>query len=425
MSTPVPADVRRAVRDTQQPIIGGVAGGLADHLQLPVAWVRGFFVVSALLGGLGVMLYAGLWLFLPSSSRFVVDAPGLESASRRGLRPRRERRWSGVSPAVAVVALGFGVVLLIEALLGRGVLFWPVLLAVVGVALLWRQADEAQRERWRDTSSRIDPVRMVLGDGGWASYGRIAAGAVLIVLAFLLLVLSSGSASMVGDLTAAGLLGVLGIAIVLGPWIYRLATDLTAERTERVRSQERADVAAHLHDSVLQTLALIQKNAADASTVARLARAQERDLRAWLYVGDSADERSLAGALRAAAAAVEDAYGISVDVVTVGDCELDDAVRPLVAAAREALTNAAKHAGVDRVDLYAEVSPSVIETFVRDRGSGFDPDGTAPDRQGIRRSIVDRMDRHAGSAHVRSEPGGGTEVRLVLPRQAREEKSDD
>ena len=177
MTTPFPADVRRATRDAQHPIIGGVAGGVAEHLALPVAWVRAFFVVSALLGGLGVMLYAGLWLVLPSSSQFLTDTPGLESATRRGLRPARARRWAGVSPAIAVVALGFGCVLLVEALFGRGALFWPVFLAVAGVALLWRQADEAQRERWRDTSSRIDPVRVILGDGGWASYARIAAGA--------------------------------------------------------------------------------------------------------------------------------------------------------------------------------------------------------------------------------------------------------
>ena len=180
----------------------------------------------------------------------------------------------------------------------------------------------------------------------------------------------------------------MGIAIVLGPWMYRLAADLTAERTERVRTQERADLAAHLHDSVLQTLALIQKNAGDArrwrgSPVPRSATCG----RGCTSATPPTSAR-LRGRCGRRAAAVEDAYGISVDVVTVGDCAVNDAVRPLVAAVREALTNAAKHAGVDRVDLYAEVSPTAIEAFVRDRGRGFDPAATATDRRGIEMSIV-------------------------------------
>jgi signal transduction histidine kinase len=167
---------------------------------------------------------------------------------------------------------------------------------------------------------------------------------------------------------------------------------------------------------VLQTLALIQKSAHDPTTVARLARAQERDLRSWLYVGESTDERSLAGALRAAAAEVEDAHGVSVDVVAVGDCELDETLRPIVSATREAVTNAAKHAGTGRVDVYAEVTDGAVDVFVRDRGAGFDLESVPEDRYGVRRSILDRMERHGGTAELRSAPGDGTEVRLHLPR---------
>ena len=176
-------------------------------------------------------------------------------------------------------------------------------------------------------------------------------------------------------------------------------------------------MAAHLHDSVLQTLALIQKNSHDAPTVARLARAQERDLRSWLYAGESTDESTLASALRGAAAGVEDAHGVSVDVVTVGDCDFDESLRAVVAAAREAVTNAAKHAGTGRVDVYAEVSATAVDVFVRDRGLGFDPAETPVDRYGVRNSIIDRMNRHGGSAELRSTPGEGTEVRLHLPRR--------
>jgi signal transduction histidine kinase len=326
-----------------------------------------------------------------------------------------------MGPAVALAALAFGAILILEAVLGQAAIFWPLFIGLVGIGLLWRQADEAQRERWLDTTGRIDPVRVVFGNGGWASYARMAAGIGLIVTALVLFSLRSGSISVARDVTVAALLGVIGLGIVVGPWIYRLASDLTAERAERVRTQDRADVAAHLHDSVLQTLALIQKNSGDQATVARLARSQERDLRSWLYVGESTDERTVASAVRGIAAEVEDAHAVSVDVVAVGDCDFDERLRPVVAATREAMTNAAKHAGTGHVDVYVEVSATAVDVFVRDRGKGFDPASTPADRYGVRNSIIDRMNRHGGSAEIRSSPDTGTEVRLHLPRQ---EESD-
>ena len=211
---------------------------------------------------------------------------------------------------------------------GGGAVFWPIVIGLAGLALLWRQADEAQRERWFDSTERLDPVRMVFGSGGWASYARVAAGVLLVGVAFAVVGLNGTSFGEARIAVIAGLVGVVGLALVIGPWVLRLASDLGAEREERIRTQERADVAAHLHDSVLQTLALIQKSSHDPTTVARLARAQERDLRSWLYVGESTDERSLAGALRSAAAEVEDTHGVSVDVVAVGDCELDELAAP-------------------------------------------------------------------------------------------------
>ena len=422
-STSAPADahdLRRATRDSQAPIIGGVAGGLARHLAVPVMWVRAGFVLTAVLGGLGIALYAGLWLVLPTDSHFEDEAPGIASATRGGRRPSRIRRLTDVGPAIALAALAFGAILLLEAVLGQGAVFWPVFIGLVGIALLWRQADEAQRERWLDTTGRVDPLRAVLGSGGWAAYARIAAGVGLIITALVLFSFRGGSVGMARDITIAALLTVVGLAIVVGPWVFRLASDLTAERAERVRTQERADLAAHLHDSVLQTLALIQKNANDGPTVARLARSQERDLRSWLYAGESTDERSVASALRGVAAEVEDSHGVSVEVVTVGDCPMSEALRPVVNATREAVTNAAKHAGTGQVDVYAEITGAAVDVFVRDRGQGFDPDTIAEDRYGVRNSIIDRMDRHGGSAAVRSTPGEGTEVRLHLPRQQEE-----
>jgi signal transduction histidine kinase len=229
--------------------------------------------------------------------------------------------------------------------------------------------------------------------------------------------LRAGDLGVARDITVAGLLGIAGLAIVVGPWVYRLSSDLTAERAERVRTQERADLAAHLHDSVLQTLALIQKNAADGPLVARLARSQERDLRAWLYADEASDDSTVASALRGVAAAVEDDHQVTVDLVSVGDCPMAEQLRPVVSAAREAVTNAAKHAGTGRVDVYAEVSATHVDVFVRDRGTGFDPAAVPEDRFGVRHSIIDRMERHGGSAEIRSAPGEGTEVRLHLPRQ--------
>jgi signal transduction histidine kinase/phage shock protein PspC (stress-responsive transcriptional regulator) len=408
---------RKAYRDTGQPIIGGVAGGLARHLGLPAVWVRAAFLVLAVLGGSGILFYAGLWLVLPAQP-FQREAPGLESAARQGKRPGRIRRLADSGPAVALVALGLGLVLTAEAIFGgNGVLLWAIVLAVLGFGLLWRQADEAQRSRWLDQSEKLNPVRAVFGGGGWAAYVRVGAGFALIVAAMALFAARHGHVRQVTDVLFSAALGGIGLAIILGPWVWRLTNDLAAERAERVRTQERADLAAHLHDSVLQTLALIQKNAADAPTVARLARSQERDLRSWLFDASPAGDRTLAGALREVVGEIEDTYGVDVELVTVGDVDLDEALAPLVAATREAATNAAKHAGTPAVDVYAEVSPAALEVFVRDRGHGFDPETVPADRQGVRNSILDRMTRHGGTAEIRSTPETGTEVRLTLPRQ--------
>ncbi len=207
---------------------------------------------------------------------------------------------------------------------------------------------------------------------------------------------------------------IVVLGVIFAPWVLRLVRSLTEERSERIRSQERAEVAAHLHDSVLQTLALVQRSD-DPQQVAALARRQERELRAWL-AGRPAPGQSarLAPALEAAAADVEDNHGVPVEVVVVGDRELDPAVEAVVAAAREAMTNAAKFGGGSTVDVYAECTPGALRVFVRDRGPGFDPAAVPADRRGVRESIVGRMERHGGRARISGAPTGGTEVELVL-----------
>jgi len=415
---------RRATRSAEDRYLGGVCGGLAAHLGVPVLWVRGAFLISAVFSGMGVLLYAGLWLMLPLEHETEEGPHGLAAASRQGKRPSRlPRTIDDVGPLVALAALAVGGLLLLRQL-GFGfdsVFFWPVVLATVGVALLWRQADEAQRARWTEPGGRLSAWRAILGGGGVAAVVRLILGLALLLFAVGALVAQSGNIGLLDDVLLATALALLGLALIVWPWVYRLTTDLGEERRARIRSQERADMAAHLHDSVLQTLALIQKQADNPRMVATLARAQERDLRSWLYDDPGRTSDTLAAALRAAAADVEDAHGVPVEVVTVGDRALSADVEAIARAAREAMVNAAKHSGADKVDVFAEAMPEGVEVFVRDRGRGFDPGAVPLDRYGVRGSILERMRRHGGDAEVRSTPGEGTEVRLSLHRPTGED----
>jgi signal transduction histidine kinase len=356
---------------------------------------------------------------LPMDTRVEEASPGVEAATRRGMRPGRpegRRRDTGILVALAVLVIGIAG--LTNVATGSLDLVWPAAFAIVGVSVLWVQADEAQRERWRHAGERVGIARMLLGRGGAAAWARLVAGIGLLVSALVVFAAQSGQIAVARDMVVAGVLGMAGLAITLGPWLFSLASELTAERAERIRTQERADVAAHLHDSVLQTLALIQRSAGDPATVARLARAQERDLRQWLYGDQAAPEGTVAGALRAAAAEAEDLHGVPVEVVTVGDRPATAELVPLVGAAREAVLNAVRHSGAARVDVYAEMAGDRVEVFVRDRGRGFDLGAVPPDRQGVRGSIIGRMERHGGTVEVRSNPETGTEVRLSMQVRA-------
>ena len=406
----------RATRVAEGAMLGGVCTGLARHLGWSVVVIRVGFVALVLFQFLGVIAYGALWLLLPPEP--ATAAPGLESAARAGMRdPARPRRRVDWGMLVALVALGSGLLWIVQ-ISGLGVsgqLFWPVAFACAGAALVWRQADTARQKEWRAEARGRVWLAPFVARGGWPALVRVVLGLSLVGAAFGVVVAQQNDLEQLPEVMAMTTLALAGLAIVLAPWLYRSRSALTEARSAKVRADARADMAAHLHDSVLQTLALIQRQAEDPRAVQQLARRQERELRTWLY-GDELTVLTLKAALVEAAAEVEDERGIPIEVVVVGDCETSDSVQALVRAAREAMVNAAKHSGADSIDVYAEVDDDLVEVFVRDRGRGFDLDAVGEDRMGVRGSILDRMARHGGTAQIRSSPGNGAEVRLEIRR---------
>jgi signal transduction histidine kinase len=304
---------------------------------------------------------------------------------------------------------------------------WPAAVAVLGALLIWRAPAVVPRRRrgWaahapsepsppREPSARMRAF-------GRPEVSRGGLGVALVLAGGFAFLWANGATRPAGETVLAGLAVLIAVALIFAPSWRRLARSLAAERTERIRSQERADVGAHLHDSVLQTLALIQRSAEDPKQVEALARRQERELRGWLGGGDSREPGdTLAVALDAAAAEVEAVAGGSVEVVAVGDCPLDERSHAVMAAAREAMLNAAKFAaGEAPVSVYAELSDERIQVFVRDRGAGFDLTAVPHERRGVRESIIGRMRRAGGRASVRALPGGGTEVEIAIDRGER------
>jgi signal transduction histidine kinase len=292
---------------------------------------------------------------------------------------------------------------------------WPGILAAAGGALIWRQSQAPPEEGAAPRAATRAPSLPALKLPADA-LGRATVGAALVVGGGLVFLWLNDALKPARDVLLAVVVVLIALTLILAPWWLRLVRGLTAERAERIRSQERAELAAHLHDSVLQTLALMQKRVDDPREVAALARRQERELRAWLNGRRGPGETTVASSLEAIAAEVEEAHGVPVEVVAVGDAPLDARAEALVAAAREALVNASKFAPDGPVALYAEVAPERIEVFVRDRGPGFDPARVPADRRGVRESIVGRMERHGGRAVLHTAPGEGTEVELVMKR---------
>ncbi len=416
----------RATRVADGALLGGVCTGLARHLGWPVMVFRIGFVVLMITQFVGVLAYGALWLLMPpeSGGRPEDQAPGLSVADRRGMRsgsgaaPTRpgQRRFD-VGALVALVALGAGLVWIVQ-ISGLGIsqkVFWPVAFACAGAALVWRQADTARQQQWRAEAGGRVWLAPFIARGGWPAIVRTVVGLGLVGAAFGLVIAGQNELQLLPEVLAMTMLALAGLAVVAAPWLHRSRSALNEARAEKVRADARADMAAHLHDSVLQTLALIQRQSEDPRQVQRLARRQERELRTWLY-GDELVETTVKAGLSAAAAEVEDERGVPVELVMVGDTSVDEGLSAMIRAAREAMVNAAKHSGAAKIDVYAEVADDLVEVFVRDRGRGFVLAEIDEDRMGVRGSIVDRMNRHGGSARIRTDPGSGTEVRLEMKR---------
>ncbi|MGI8984984.1 MAG: sensor histidine kinase [Acidimicrobiales bacterium] len=257
--------------------------------------------------------------------------------------------------------------------------------------------------------------RMVAGVAAALAQVALGVGLVGAGVAVFLVEAPSVRAPRTGILATAAI--AVGLVMIFGPWWWRLSHDLAVERQERIRTMEKAEVAAHIHDSVLQTLALIQRNSSDARKVSTLARSQERELRAWLFgTPELKAGESLAAALERVTNEIEYLYDVAVETVEVGDSPVNERLIALVQSTREALANAARHSGATSVSAYLEVEPEQVTVFVRDRGSGFHLDDVPSHRRGIADSIFGRMDRHGGKAVIRSDLGEGTEVELVMPR---------
>ncbi len=451
------------VRPREARIVAGVCSGLAEHLNLPVVPVRIGMAVLGLIGP-GVVAYLMLWGLTPQEeaieSRLVpldpsvgvsagptgpgvgtAASPGADLGANPGADPgadpgagqasearrRRRRRRRAARRARSVTAVpstprDTRSLLLAGLLLAVVGIAWlaqnagldvrlgflvPVVAIALGAVIGLSQLDASRRDRW-------------LGRPGssWRAGARLALGIAVTAVGAIVLVSRGSGLRQMADVGLATLVVLLGTALVAAPWAYRVWTDLRTEQAARARADERADIAAHLHDSVLQTLAMIQRQSTDSGRVATLARAQERELRSWLYGGGADPQTSLADAVAAVIDDIEAAHGIPIDLVSTGNRRMDDAAQALVRALREALTNAANH-GAPPISVYLEATDSGVEAFVRDHGQGIDLDSIPDDRLGVRESIIGRMHRHGGSASVRRlDPG--TEWCLTLPAPALE-----
>jgi signal transduction histidine kinase len=362
----LPLALPRIRRSEHGSALGGVCAGIAKSVRVDPTLVRLTFALLAFAGGSGIVAYTGAWL---------------ATAPEDGPPPSTRRRLLGfvaLAVAGAIALRGFGF---------SDSLIWPAVLCGAGIVLA------------RGRSG----VPLVAG---------------LSLIAIAVIVFVDRNATDAGrDAAFESSAVAIALVLVLGPWAWRLAAERDAERTARIRSQERAEMAARVHDSVLQTLALVQREAGDPRRVAALARRQERELRAWLYPDTRSEGASLAASIDAAAAEVEELHGVPVELVRTGDVPLDDQVEALVLAAREAMANAAEHSNADEVSAFVDVGEEEIAVYVRDRGKGFDPESLPPGSHGIAESIRGRMERAGGSATIVSS-AEGTEVELRLGRPA-------
>lgn len=427
--------------------VAGVCLGLSRHLGISVPVVRTVMIALTIAGGVGLVLYCWLWAFVsaehepePAAARRGLSGPAVDAAEEEGHssgdRLSREEREDGRDPETAEgfrvrkfldamtgspevlvggLLLGLAVIMALQ-LLGAHIDWWligPPAILVVGILLAWSQVDAGEGAGL--ARSRQGAV--------W----QFAGGAFLVLVA--LLVMAGGfipAGELILSLVLAGML-LAGVALVVAPWLIKMYRTMSVERARAAAEAERADIAAHLHDSVLQTLAMIQKQRHEPAVVEQLARSQERQLRSWLYRqqgtagGEPAQEQTLRDQLLAVASELEELYKVPVEVVTVGESRRQDH-SALVAASREAILNALKHAGPASV--YVESNDREDAVFIRDRGDGFDLDAIEEDRMGVRESIIGRMRRAGGQARIRSS-AGGTEVQLFLPAEDARDDQDE
>ena len=404
-------------RRSDERLLGGIAAALAARTGRDVTFVRVCLIIAGLVSGFGVAAYVVVWLLVPAD-----DEP--ESIGVRALGDR-----GGLTLVAALVPLMLVVLLLGSAFRAGwfGSLAWPALVSAAGLVLIWRNGSVEERGLLR----RVVAPLLQVGSGfnrSWQGLARrLAAGIALVVGGVVALTIGhrEGLVRPLGGIV----LVLAAFVVVFGPWWLTVARQLVVERQARLRAEERADLAAHVHDSVLQTLALIQRSADSPQRVVQLARAQERELRSWLFEGRPPgsfddDLGTVAAVVRRLQGDVEAAHGVRIDAVVVGDCPLGEELEALLAAGREATVNAAKWSGATVVSMFVEVEEEKVSLFVRDRGRGFDPLAVAPDRRGIAQSIAGRMARAGGQAEIRSTPGSGTEVALTMPRRIGPPASD-
>ncbi len=397
-------------RSREDRLAGGVAAGLAARTGFDVTAVRLVLALAAVVTvGWGLVAYVLAWLLTPA------DGTDESIASKA----RSDGRGISLAIAMASVALVASIIL---SLLSNGwfSFAWPLIISAAGLVLIWRNAPADEQVLIRGLREPL----LGLAEGRTRSRIVLRASVAGVLLIAGLAVLLSGHDSTAMLEPLSGLLLIIAAVVVgLGHWWLRLARDLVLERQARVRAEERADMASRVHDSVLQTLALIQRRADDPQQVVALARAQERELRSWLFDGRApgsldGEGMTLAAGIRLFQREIEAQHGMPVEAVTVGDCELTEDLSALIGAAREATVNAAKWSGADVVSVFAEVEPTEVSVYVRDRGRGFDPAAVSGDRKGLAESVHARMARRGGSAAVRSAAGEGTEVSLRMPRAA-------
>ena len=379
--------------DRSDRLVGGVAAALAREIGVQPLVIRVAFAALTLVVGWGLLLYVFGWVGLTvmSSSRISPYSPMPKGAT-------------GVHRHVALILIVIGLMIGLSQITPSGFtsVSWPLGFVLAGGLIAWSRGD--------DTSSENQGLSTVV---------RIVAGLTVGLGGILAFAALSYSFTQAAVALIFGVAVVGGVVLIAAPSMVQMARSLDGERLDRIRIDERERISAHLHDSVLQTLTLIQQNSGNPSKTAHLARRQERELRSWLYGPSptSPDGVQLGPALVATALEVEAMQGVPIEVVAVGDTgePIARSIDPLIAAAREAMTNAAMHSGADRIDVFAERSANTIDVFIRDTGAGFDPDAVGTYRKGLSQSIVGRMERAGGSATIVSEPGQGTEVELSLP----------